>query len=251
VGPNIRQEQIVHLISTLREVSVQALTRRFEVSAATIRKDLTMLEEMGYLVRTHGGALLAEDRTHERPLADRRDLSLNEKKRIVEKAKEFIRDGDTIFLDSGSTCALLARAVRQMTLRVLCHSLGVIEELKDSPAVSLISLGGSYRKDSESFIGQPAIENLHRFRIQSCFVGAAGFTDDGVFTSQNTIEAELKSEVLSLSKRRFILADHTKYNAFGFSVFARPGDFDVLISDSGFRDADRLSALGVEVVLAR
>ena len=250
MGKISRHDQIVRLISTLREVSVQTLTKRFGVSEATVRKDLTLLEEMGYLVRTHGGAILAEDRAQERSLASRRHEALREKQSIVRAAREFIRDGDTIYLDSGSTCSLLARELGDMTLRVVCHSLGVCEELKSSPSVSLFSLGGSYRKDSESFIGPIAVENLRRFRIETCFIGAASFTSTGIFSSQNTIEAQLKSEVLKISKRRFILADHTKYELFGFSVFARPGDFDVLITDSGFTGAEHLRDLGIEVVVA-
>ena len=250
MGRVVRHEEIIRLVSKLREVSVQTLTERFNVSEATIRKDLTLLEEMGYLVRTHGGAILAEDRKREESIGLRRDKDLEEKRAIVARAREFVHEGDTIYVDSGSTCALLAREVRDMTIRVVCHSLGVYQELKASPGASIFSLGGSYRKDAESFIGPIAVENLRHFQIETCFIGANSFSEQGIFSSQNIIEAHLKTEVLKVSKRRIILADHTKYNAFGFSVFARPGEFDVLITDDGFQDAMRLQALGIEVLRA-
>ena len=226
------------------------MTERFGVSEATIRKDLTLLEEMGYLVRTHGGAMLAEDRRREATLSARQEKALAEKLTIVARAREFIREGDTIYLDSGSTCALLAREIRDMTVRVICHSLGVYRELGASPGVSLFSLGGSYRKDAESFIGPIAVDNLRYFQIETCFIGAASFDEKGVFSAQNIIEAQLKSEVLRTSRRRIIVADHTKYRSFGYSVFARPGEMDVLITDSGFQDAGKLQRLGVEVLLS-
>ena len=250
MGRDTRHDEIIRLVSKLREVSVQALTERFGVSEATIRKDLTLLEEMGYLVRTHGGALLAEDRKREAPLASRQDKHLREKLAIAAKAREFVREEDTIYLDSGSTCVYLARALRDMNLRVICHSLGVYEELKDSPSVSLFSLGGSYRKDAESFIGPLAVENLKHFQIETCFIGATSFNERGVFASQNIIEAQLKAEALKACKRRIIVADHSKYQSFGFSVFARPGDLDVLITDAGFKDAEKLAEIGIEVVRA-
>ena len=250
MGRIIRHEEIVRLVSKLREVSVQTLTERFSVSEATIRKDLTLLEEMGYLVRTHGGALLAEDRKREESLISRQDKALKEKLAIVARAREFIHEGDTVYVDSGSTCALFAREVRDMTLRVVCHSLGVYQELKSSPGTSLFSLGGSYRKDAESFIGPIAVENLKHFQIETCFIGTASFSERGIFSSQNIIEAQLKAEVLKISKRRIILADHTKYNSSGFCVFARPGEFDVLITDDGFQDAGRFQKLGIEVLRA-
>lgn len=250
MGRVVRHEEIIRLVSKLREVSVQTLTERFGVSEATIRKDLTLLEEMGYLVRTHGGAILAEDRKREESLASRKDKALKEKLAIVSRARGFIHEGDTIYVDSGSTCALLAREVRDMTIRVICHSLGVYQELKSSSGASLFSLGGSYRKDAESFIGPIAVENLKHFQIETCFMGTANFNENGVFSSQNIIEAQLKVEVLKTSKRRIILADHTKYNSFGFCVFARPGEFDALITDDGFRDAARFQELGIEVLRA-
>ncbi len=245
-----RHEEIVRLVSKLREVSVGLLTERFRVSEATIRKDLTLLEEMGYLVRTHGGAVLAEDRRREEPLTARLEKYLEEKTSIVARAREFIHEGDTIYLDSGSTCALLAREIRDITARVICHSMGVYRELGASPGVSLFGLGGSYRKDAESFIGPIAVENLRHFRIETCFVGAASFDENGVFSAQNVIEAQLKTEALKASRRRIIVADSSKYRSFGFSVFARPGDFDVLITDGGFPDAAKLQALGIEIVIA-
>jgi len=94
------------------------------------------------------------------------------------------------------------------------------------------------------------VDNLKYFQIQTCFIGAASFNEKGIFAAQNIIEAQLKSEVLAASQRRIILADHTKYNTFGFSVFARPGDFDILITDKGFQGRDALTALGIEVVMA-
>ena len=250
MGHNVRHEEIIRLVAKLREVSVQTLTERFGVSEATIRKDLTLLEEMGYIVRTHGGALLAEERKREESLASRNDKAMKEKMAIVLRAREFIHEGDTIYVDSGSTCAILAREVRDMTIRVICHSLGVYQELKSSPWVSLFSLGGSYRKDAESFIGPIAVDNLKYFQIETCFVGTASFNEKGIFSSQNIIEAQLKAEVLKTSRRRIILADHTKYRSFGYCVFARPGEFDVLITDDEFQDAARFRELGIEVLLA-
>jgi len=250
MGRDTRHDDIIRLVTKMREISVQTLTERFGVSEATIRKDLTLLEEMGYLVRTHGGALLAEDRKREAPLASRQEKHLREKLAIAAKAREFVREEDTIYLDSGSTCVCIAREIADMNLRVVCHSLGIYEALKNSPGISLYSLGGSYRKDAESFIGPLAVENLKKFQIETCFIGTASFNEAGIFSSQNIIEAQLKSEALKTCRRRIIVADHSKFGSFGFSVFAKPGDFDILITDSGLPEAYKLRDLGIEVVIA-
>jgi DeoR/GlpR family transcriptional regulator of sugar metabolism len=166
------------------------------------------------------------------------------------KGKELIREGDTIYLDSGSTNAILAREIRDMDLRVICHSIEVMVALADAPGIALISLGGSYRKDAGSFIGPLAVENLKHFQIQTCFIGAAGFSAKGIFSSQNMIEAQLKNEVLKVSNRRIVITDHSKYNLAAFAVFAKAEDIDILITDKQFADVKTLMALGIEVILA-
>jgi DeoR/GlpR family transcriptional regulator of sugar metabolism len=247
---NIRFEEIINILTQIRKISVQELKERLSVSEATIRKDLTLLEEMGYLVRTHGGAVLAEDKNTFDSLMSRKDAYLAEKQAIARKARELVSEGDTIYLDSGSTAVHLAREVRSMNIRVVCHSVGVINELVSAPGVSLICLGGSYRKDAGSFIGPLAHQNLKNIRIETCFVGAASFSLRGDFFSQNIIEAQLKTEVLATSDRKFVLTDSSKYNKSGFAIFARPGDFDVLITDDAFPDVKLFESIGITCLLA-
>lgn len=245
-----RHDEILKILTRLRQISVYELTERLGVSEATIRKDLNILEEMGYLVRTHGGASLAEDRTLEIPLTARQEKYLEEKRAIARKAREFIREGDTIFLDSGSTNALLAKEIKDMSLRVICHSIGVMAELIDAPDIALVALGGNYQKDAGSFIGPLTVENLKHFQIQTCFIGAAGFSSKGVFSSQNIIEAQVKTEVLKVSDRRIVITDHSKYNHTAFVVFARADEIDILITDEHFQDVPILRALDIEVIRA-
>ena len=156
----VLQYEIGRLISRLRSVSVQELTERLQVSEVTIRKDLAFLEEIGSVVRTRGGAKLAEDRTKNRDVRIRRTENQAEKECIARRARELINDGDTIFVDSGSTCTFLAREISDMNLRVVTDSLDVMSTLADSPEISLISVGGNYRREAGSFIGPIAVDAL-------------------------------------------------------------------------------------------
>jgi DeoR/GlpR family transcriptional regulator of sugar metabolism len=123
-------------------------------------------------------------------------------------------------------------------------------ELIDAPDIALIALGGNYRKDAGSFIGPLTIENLKHFQIQTCFIGAAGFSSKGVFSSQNIIEAQLKTEVLKVSDRRIVITDHSKYNHTAFVVFAKADEIDILITDKHFQDIPILRTLDIEVIPA-
>jgi len=246
-----RHDAILKIISRLRTVSVQELTERLEVSEVTIRKDLTLLEEMGSIIRTRGGARLAEDRAQLRNIQMRREEHREEKREIAQKAREFVHEDDTIYLDSGSTCMLIAQTLSEMSLRVVTNSLDVMTVLADAPGISLFSLGGSYRKEAGSFIGPLAMKTLTSFQIETCFVGATGFSGGGVFSSQNIIESELKAKALQVSKRRIIVADASKFGRDAFSVFARASDVDVLITDRWAEGMAGLQELGVEVIAAR
>jgi DeoR/GlpR family transcriptional regulator of sugar metabolism len=245
-----RHQEILKILSLLRNVTVGDLARRLDVSEVTIRKDLSELEEMGCLIRTHGGARIAEDSRILKTIEMRQKEHLEQKQAIARKAKELIREGETIYLDAGSTCLLLARELVEMNLRVVTNSIDIMVVLGNAPGISLISLGGSYRKEAGSFVGPMAIEALKMFQIETSFLGATAFSPRGVFSSQNVIESQLKQKVLEVSGRRVILADSSKYGKEAFSVFARGGDVDILVSDGGFIRPRDLNGFGIEVVLA-
>ncbi len=245
-----RHEEILKILTRLRSVSVQELTNRLNVSEVTIRKDLTILEEMGFALRSHGRASLAEDSRTLSTLSKRRSTNIPEKKAIAEKAKTLIKEGDTIFIDTGTTCMYFAEAVRNMTLRVLTNSLDVMNVLAEEPSISLVSLGGNYRKEAGSFLGPIPIEALKNFQIETCFIGATGIQERGIFSSQNIMEAQMKQQVLSSSGRRVVLADSSKVGKTAFSVFARLEDVDVLVTDTGFTGSGAFKKMGVEVLLA-
>jgi len=249
---NERHNRIIKTIELLRTVSVGELKDRLDVSEVTVRKDLSFLEDEGLIIRTHGGARLAQDVNRMRTLALREGENLDLKRRIARRAAGLVRDGDTVYLDSGSTCQALAEELRDgsRSLRIITNALAVMNILEDAEGISLYTIGGSYRREAGSFVGPLSLANLADYQIETGFVGATGVTTDGVFSSQNIVESRLKKAVLASSRRRVILADSTKAGVQAFSVFARPDDVDILITDSGCTITDDLTAVGLEVLIA-
>jgi DeoR/GlpR family transcriptional regulator of sugar metabolism len=239
------------MLQARKRVTVAELTSRLSVSEVTIRKDLSLLEDMGLLTRTRGGAALAEDREHRDALVVRRRENVEGKRRIAEAAAELIEEGDTVYLDSGSTCALLAERLVDRTLRVVTNSIDAVATLADAPSVALFSVGGSYRKDAGSFIGPLAVAALERMHIGTAFLGTSGFSPEGVFSSQNTIESELKQQVIRRAGRTVILADRAKLGRTAFSVFARAEAVDLVVTDVAPGEEPALDALSVELLYAR
>ena len=245
-----RHEKILKTIELLRTVSVQDLKERLDVSEVTIRKDLAFLEDQGLILRTHGGARLAQDVHRMRNLNIRERENPETKRIIARRAARLIQEGDTIYLDSGSTCQALAEEIRddERSVRVITNALPIMNILANTESVSLYTIGGSFRREAGSFVGPLSLANLGDYQIETGFVGATGFDTDGTFSSQNVIESQLKQAVLAASKRRVILADSTKAGVRAFSVFARPEDVDILITDSGCTGCIDLE--GIEVIIA-
>ncbi|HUX12668.1 MAG TPA: DeoR/GlpR family DNA-binding transcription regulator [Spirochaetia bacterium] len=246
---NDRHNEIMRIISLRKRASVGELTERLGVSEVTIRKDLGFLEEMGYLVRTRGAATLAEDWENHRVLGIRREEHVDDKRAVAAAAMQLVQEGDTIYLDSGSTCALLAGRLSGMTLRVVTNSIDVVLELGDAPGIALHSVGGTYRKEAGSFIGPAAIEALASYHIDEAFLGTTGFSRDGDFSAQNLIEAQLKKAVIGRARRVVVLADHSKFGARAFAVFAKLADIDIVVMDD-FPGRAEVTALGCEVIFA-
>ncbi|MDC7226963.1 MAG: DeoR/GlpR family DNA-binding transcription regulator [Spirochaetales bacterium] len=250
MSQNPRHDQILVLIRKFRKISVQELTRRMDVSTVTIRKDLSFLEEQGLLIRTHGGAMLAENRHVHPMLAQRLNSFPKQKEAVARAASDLITDGDTVYLDAGSTPAELAKLMKGRDLRVLTNSLEVMNILSGEPGIALVSVGGNYRREAGSYIGPLAEDTLRQFRMDVCFLGCSAFDETGSFSSQNIIETRLKKVALSVSRLKIILTDSSKFEAEAFSIFAEKNDIDILYTDSGFTEQEQFQRLGIEVVAA-
>ena len=249
---NERHAKILKTIELLRTVSVQELKERLDVSEVTVRKDLTFLEDQGLILRTHGGARLAQDANRMRSLNVRERENPRAKRAIARRAARLIEEGDTVYLDSGSTCQALAEELRDdgRSVRVITNALPIMNILAGAEGVSLYTIGGSFRREAGSFVGPLSLANLKDYQIQTGFVGATGFNALGIFSSQNVVESRLKQAVLDSSGRRVILADSTKADVQAFSVFARTEDVDILITDAGCPHCTALKDAGLEVIIA-
>ena len=251
VALNPRHEKILVLLQNLRQVSVADLTDRLGVSQVTIRKDLTELEEKGYLLRQHGGARLAQNIGAMAPVSARRDQQGPAKARIANRAAELVQDGDSVFIDAGSTNLMLAETIRDRSIRVVTNGLDILNALADSDTVTLTAVGGNFRQEAGSFIGPLAVEAVRLMRFDIAFVGATGFTARGEFLTQNSIEGSVKRAVLEASHRRVILADSSKFEARAFAIFASADEVDLLVTDKGFDREIEFRTRGIEVIFAK
>ena len=248
-----RQRDIEQMLMTERKVLVDDLSKRFGVSEVTIRKDLTELENRGVLLRTHGGAVLAEKPEMVIPLHRRSAEQIIEKNTIARAAASRIRDGESILLDTGSTTLSVARELRGRNLNIVTNSVLIAAELANDEQINVIVLGGTLRRSSLALMGTLALEQLRNLHVDRAFMGASGFDPKTGFSCQNLIEAETKRAMLKTAHEVVMLVDRSKFEHSAFAPFCGIKEIDCVITDAPLPKlaADALHKTNVEVVVAK
>ncbi|MCK4515999.1 MAG: DeoR/GlpR transcriptional regulator, partial [Spirochaetaceae bacterium] len=175
---NERQKAILRILGEDGQLSVSELATRFDVSGVTIRQDLDHLQGQGLLRRIHGGAVL----NSEEDILRRMGINYETKLAIAQKAASYVGSGDTIFIEAGSSNAILARELGRRTgIRIVTNNVFIARTLKDSE-LDVILLGGVYQHDSECVVGQLAKLGLETLNFTKVFIGVDGFTEEYGFT---------------------------------------------------------------------
>jgi DeoR/GlpR family transcriptional regulator of sugar metabolism len=243
-----RRQAVLAILNARDGVRVADLAARLQVSDVTIRKDLALLEEQGYVKRTHGGAVPAERFEPEHALPTRHGTNRDRKAALARRARALVSHGETIFIDSGSTCAAFAGEITDMELRVVTNSLDVLTILADRPNISLLVVGGSYRHDAGSFIGPWAERSLGTVQFDHAFIGATGISLEGRFSAQNGLESQVKSAAIAVARTSIVIADGSKIGVQAFSVFAGPGEITTLVTDGTEEQCRPLEETGLHVI---
>src|SRR5215469_2381335 len=228
-----RRRRICELLREEGRVTVESLATRFGTSQVTIRADLSALESAGALTRTHGGALLPEDK--DEPLDVKQLQHHAEKVRIAQAAVALIRDGETIILDSGTTTAEIARALRKADLKsinVITNALNVAALLMDVPSVRLIMLGGILRRESNSLSGPMATAALTNLQADRLYLGADGLDPEIGVMTPHLQEAELNAQMMRIARQVVVVADSSKLIRRNVSLIAKVEQIHMLITDN-------------------
>ena len=247
---NERHQEILRIVAARRRVSVGELAERLGVSEVTIRKDLADLEDAALLQRTRGGAVPAQDPAEPNTIQRRRGRAITAKRAIARTAAPLVQEGETVFVDSGSSCAALAAELRGRSVNVVTNSLDVLKVLSGAEATSVYCLGGRFRHDAASFVGPGALAALADLHVDIAFLGTTGFSYEGELASQNAFESEVKRGAMQHASRSMVLADAGKFGTHAFSVFARCHELDALVTEGRLEEYPFLTSLGTEVISA-
>jgi DeoR/GlpR family transcriptional regulator of sugar metabolism len=248
-----RQNQILALLESSQRLSVGEICSRFAISEATARRDLETLAEQGRIKRVHGGAIPSKQAPPEAPILQRQGEYAGEKQSIGQAAAKLIRDGETIFLGSGTTVLEVARHLRQhKNLTVITNSLPVINTLAGLPPISLISLGGMLRDSELSFIGHITEQSLAEVRADKVVMGVHAIHLEHGLTNDYLPETMTDRAILKAGREVIVVADHTKFNSVATAFLAPLQAIHTFVTDST-APQDFLAALqskGIRVITA-
>lgn len=248
-----RRQKILELIRENGAVRVSYLSETFGVTEPTIRQDLVKLEGEGEIVREHGGAFLKDFTKGVREMSLHHMENMDKKMAIGRKAAEFIKDGESIILDSGSTVTEAAKNIASVkNLRIITNSLNITLTLGAEPNHEVHLTGGEFKAPTLSLTGAKAAEFMANTVVDKLFLATAGISFKTGLMYPGFSDIPVKRAMIEAAETVFLLADSSKIGKTAFAVLGELERIDYLITDSGIsaEDKRRFEELGIKVVIA-
>jgi DeoR/GlpR family transcriptional regulator of sugar metabolism len=237
-----RQAMIVEHVRRSGGVRVRDLTDLLGVSDMTVRRDLDVLARHGLIEKVHGGATLASAPSMDEPgFEAKSSRELSEKEAIAVAAARLVRPGTAIALSGGTTTFALAQRITQIRdLTIVTNSIRVLDVLQEAPGAPTVILTGGIRTPSDALVGPVADLAIRSLHFDIFFLGCHGMDAHAGLTTPNLAESETNRAFLRGARQVVLLADHTKWGTVGLSSFANLDEVDVLITDPGMSDDERM-----------
>ena len=233
---NSRQQTILQLVIDKGRMSVADLAKMTGVSEVTIRQDLNLLEKQSYLRRTHGFAVPLDSEDVETRMMNNFAL----KRELAEFAASLVRPGETVFIENGSSNALLARELaKQPDITIITVSSYIAHLLKETPG-EVILLGGIYQKKSESMVGPLTRQYIQQVHFSKAFIGIDGWQPETGFTGRDMMRADIVNAVLEKGSEAIVLTDSSKFGAIHPYSLGPMNHFNRVITDDNLSTEKQL-----------
>ncbi|MGX7364581.1 DeoR/GlpR family DNA-binding transcription regulator [Aerococcus suis] len=232
----IKEERLKFIKEYLQDhkiLQVQFIVEQLGVTDMTVRRDLKILENEGFLQRIHGGAKLNEVNNLskiELSHREKKNRNLSQKHEIAKKMAAKIEDNDIIFLGTSTTTELVYDYLDVDNLKIITNSIFVFDKFKNDDHYDLILIGGNYRSLTGAFIGTIASDFMKNIYIQKAFIGVNAL-DENYLYNANEDEGDIQRIALDNAKEKYIVADDSKFGTQDFYRFYEIGDADQMITN--------------------
>lgn len=224
-----RHTKILELITENKKMEVTKLSELLNVSQVTIRKDLISLENSGLIIREHGFATLNSSDDINTRLAYHYDI----KQRIAKLAVESVEDWETIMIESGSCCALVALEIAQTKkdVTIITNSAFIADYVRKVSKIRIILLGGEYQNESQVMVGPITKKCVESFFVDKLFIGTDGFSKVSGFTGNDYMRSETVRDMAKQAENVIVVTDSSKFSQKGVVTLLPTSDIACVVSD--------------------
>lgn len=227
-----RYNEILTLIKNDKEVSVHTLAQHFQVSLATIRRDLQYMEDSNMLQRYHGGAKMGSKDFLEPPMDLKANTNASAKKLVGKYAAKLIKDNQMVYIDAGSATYEMLDHINSKNITVVTIGLPHVTKLVEK-GINTLMLGGTVRPSTMAITGNKPVNQLDEYYFDVAFLGTNAIHPHGGLSTTNDTEALVKHKVISRSNKTYALADHSKFNMIYPCIFANVDEITIITDDIG------------------
>ncbi|KPH59848.1 DeoR/GlpR family DNA-binding transcription regulator [Novosphingobium aerophilum] len=252
-----RERLILEAVADTGFVSYRALEAQLDASPATIRRDLTRLEESGRILRVHGGAKLPEDEKPDRPqglagtpFEQSITQNLPAKQAIGRAAAQLCRPGEGIMIDGGTTTLQMCPYLDGLDMQVLTNSLHIVHTLLPQTGTRVLLPSGTVFREQNIVLAPAGEDSMPRFHAPKLFMGAAAVGPQGVM-QQDVILVAAERRFMDRAEEVILMVDSSKFRSSSGAIVCGLDEVDVVITDAGVPQdmAERLRDLGVKVIV--
>jgi len=252
--PAERQQHILEFLQ--KEVAIRGsrLSELLNVSDMTIRRDLDAMEKQGLIERTHGGAILKQERVYRKfQYKTSAQENIDEKEKIAQAAAALIEPNDTVYIGEGTTTCYITKYVDpQMPFTIFSNNLGLLSQDVDI-AGDIIVLGGKYDRITNSISGPLTLELMNQFTANKVFLGTDGLTlSDGVTSTNLDLAYNAKTMIKNTRGQVIIVMDSNKFGKIAETMITPLKEIDVLVTDREIPPdfKNDLEAYNIQMVIA-
>lgn len=241
--------QILEILSKDGRVQFDALASSLKVSEDTVRRDIEALHNNGLLSKVRGGAIPVT----KNPLnfADRTAYLTGKKETIALKTQQFIHDGQTIFMDGGTTnCSIAARFPINLKITIVTNNIALVPVLTNHKNIKLIILGGSYNSNTNTTEGAKACDEITRYIADFYLLGACAIDSQFGVTAVFDTDADIKNAMHKNAKQTIALAVEEKLNTADTHLICLMDEVSILITElpSSDKKLDSYRNNGIKII---
>ncbi|MFC7064072.1 DeoR/GlpR family DNA-binding transcription regulator [Halobacillus seohaensis] len=227
-----RHRSILELLHLHHTIKLKDLVHHTGASDSTIRRDLDQLEQLGKLQRVHGGASLRHPASEEPSMGEKSSMFQSEKLNIAQTAANLVQNGESVFIDAGTTTYEMIPYLSGKDITVVTNGLHHLDALTNHHIQTYV-LGGFVKERTRAVVGTSALDSLNQYRFDQCFIGTNGISLEDGYTTPDPEEAAIKRTTLTLSQKRYVVADESKFNEVTFSQISPIEEANIITNYNG------------------